>query len=133
MPTGLRAGQYSECSAPGSCHGRPRSDRPRIRAAIGARHDHPCWPRAALVPVVEVARQAEPQVQPKALDLVTDLQLELMMGKGGDDDQIARLIDRLVYILPEARGPVLMTFRSPAVRGITGPTTEEYISHLETA
>ena len=78
-----------------------------------------------------VAREAPADKTAEAVQQVRALKAEVAKGKQADDGKIAKLVDGLVGLVPNAVGTVVSTFASPILGGIAGPVTKFVLDKLQ--
>lgn len=74
--------------------------------------------------LAEAVQGAAPERREQALQAVHDLRDEVAKGNDADDSTLAKLIDKLVDMVPGAVGTVVSTFATPILGGIAGPVTK---------
>ncbi len=74
--------------------------------------------------LAEAVQGAAPERREQALQAVHDLRDEVTKGNDADDSTLAKLIDKLVDMVPGAVGTVVSTFAAPILGGIAGPVTK---------
>ena len=79
-----------------------------------------------------VAEHAPADRQAAALEQVEALKAEAARHEQADDEKLARIVDGLVAIVPEAIGAVVSMFTTPILRGIVGPVTKFVLDKLKT-
>jgi hypothetical protein len=79
-----------------------------------------------------VANNASSDRKAAALEQVEELQAEAAKGKQADDGKLARIVDGLVAMVPEAIGSIVSMFTTPVLRGIVGPVTKFVLDKLKT-
>lgn len=86
---------------------------------------------ALFAPLLTLARQAPVGQQAAAEEKVQALQAEVAKGKDADDKVMARLIEGLVDLVPDAVGAVVSLFATPVLGGIAKPATEYVLGKLQ--
>jgi hypothetical protein len=112
----------------GTVHaGRDFIGRDRIETGLG-----PQELEAAFAPLLAaIARQAPAQKQAEALQQVQALKAEAARGEQADDGAMARIIDGLADLVPEAVKAIVAALASPILSGIAGPVTRYVLDKLE--
>ena len=78
-----------------------------------------------------VAQRAPSDKQAAAVQQVQELKAEAAKGKQADDGKIAKIVDGLVDLVPEAVKAVLSAFASPILGGVAGPVTKYVLGKLK--
>ena len=78
---------------------------------------------AALQPLAQAIGAAPAQARAEAEAKLGALKREAAKGEGADDGVMAKLVDGLVGLVPEAAGTVVSVFATPLLGGIAGPVT----------
>lgn len=78
-----------------------------------------------------VSQHAEPGRQEAALQQVRELQLEVEKGDKANDGRVARIVDGLTGMVPQAVASVLGLFASPILEKIAGPVTKFVLDKLK--
>lgn len=84
----------------------------------------------ALRPVIEAVKTAPTETRDLAEAKIAALKQEAAKGKKADDSVIAKLIDGLVDLIPEAASSVVSAFATPILGGIAGPVTSFVLDKL---
>jgi hypothetical protein len=79
---------------------------------------------ALFAQLVEAARSAPAADRDEAVRTTEALKAEVVKGDGIDDSRMARLLDRLVDLVPGAVGAVTSLFATPILAALAGPTTK---------
>jgi len=77
-----------------------------------------------------IAQQAPPDTQATAKQQVEELKAEVAKGKQAEDGKIARMVDGLVGLVPNAVSAVVSLFATPILGGIAGPFTKSVLDKL---
>ena len=77
---------------------------------------------------VETANAA---VRPAANAKLDELKQEVAKGKAANDGVVAKLIDGMVALVPNAASAVVSAFATPLLAGITGPVTTFVLEKLQ--
>ncbi len=81
---------------------------------------------------ITTAIQNSPAAQREAAEqTVKELKAEVTKGAKSDDSKLAKLIDKLVDLVPGAVSAVVSTFATPILGGITGPVTKFVLDKLK--
>jgi hypothetical protein len=83
-----------------------------------------------LNPVVDVLRSAPEEVRAAANEKISQLKTEAAKGKAADDGKIARLIDGIVALVPDAVGTLVSAFGLPILSNIAGSATNFVLEKL---
>lgn len=86
-----------------------------------------------LAPVHEAVATASlpPTHKSEALQTVRDLEAEVARGERADDSRVARLVDGLADLVPDATSAVISAFASPLLAGVSGPVTSFVLDRLK--
>lgn len=79
----------------------------------------------------EAVGRAVPERREEAERTVVALKTEVAKAEKADDSRVARLIDRLVDLVPGAVSAVVSTFATPILGGIAGPVTKFVLDGLK--
>jgi hypothetical protein len=74
-------------------------------------------------PLLEAVRSAPPASQADAAQKVQHLKEEVAKGKSADDGVMAKLLDGIVSLAPQAVKAVMSAFGTPLLSGLAGPVT----------
>jgi hypothetical protein len=77
----------------------------------------------ALRPLIAAIGAAPADKRPEAEAKLAALKEEAAKGKDANDGVIARLVDGLVGLVPEAASALVSAFATPILGGIAGPVT----------
>jgi len=83
------------------------------------------------LPLMNAIHSAPPEKQGKAAQKAEALKGELMKGKEADDNQVAKLVDGLIELVPGAVSAVVSIFASPILVGVAGPVTKFMLDKLQ--
>jgi hypothetical protein len=81
-------------------------------------------------PLIELIAAAPSDKRPEAEAKLAQLQQEAANGKDANDGAIAKIIDRLVDLVPTAASAVVGAFGTPILGGIAGPVTDFVLDKL---
>jgi hypothetical protein len=84
---------------------------------------------AALLAAVNA--HAAPSVKAEAVAQVAQLKSEVAKGAAADSGVVAKLVDGLVGLVPDAARTVASTFATPVLSGIAGPLTKWVLETLK--
>jgi hypothetical protein len=84
---------------------------------------------AALLAAVNT--HAAPSVKADAVAQVAQLKTEIAKGAAAEDGTVAKLVDGLVGLVPDAARTVASTFATPVLSGIAGPLTKWVLETLK--
>ena len=79
----------------------------------------------------EVTQSARPEDKAKVEKTVQALKDEVAKGSKAEDSTVAKLIDKLVEMVPDAVGSVVSMFATPILGGIVGPVTKFVLDELK--
>jgi hypothetical protein len=79
----------------------------------------------------KVIQQSAPERRQEAEQTVEALKGEVAKGDKSDDSRVAKLIDKLVDLVPGAVSAVVSTFATPILGGIAGPVTKFVLDKLK--
>jgi hypothetical protein len=96
-------------------HGMNASDVPALFAAL----------------LAAVNAHAAPSVKAEAVAQVAQLKSEVAKGAAADSGVVAKLVDGLVGLVPDAARTVASTFATPVLSGIAGPLTKWVLETLK--
>lgn len=83
-----------------------------------------------LRPVFDAIRSAPPQQQPEAEAKLEALKQEAAKGQDAGDNVIAKLVDGLIGLVPNAAAAVVSAFTTPILGGLAGPVTSYVLDKL---
>ena len=63
--------------------------------------------------------------------VIKELKAEVTKGEKSDDSKVAKLIDKLIDLVPGAISAVVSTFATPILGGIAGPVTKFVLDKLK--
>jgi hypothetical protein len=78
-----------------------------------------------------VVQHAPPDKQVAAVQRVQELEAEVAKGTQADDSNLAKIVDRLIALVPGASGSVVSMFAKPLFGGIVGPETKVALEKLK--
>ena len=84
----------------------------------------------ALRPLSNAIEAAPAEARTEADAKLAALKQEAAKGKGADDGMIAKLVDGLVGLVPNAATAVVSAFATPILAGIAGPVTSFVLDKL---
>jgi len=84
-----------------------------------------------LRPVEEAIRTAPPANQPEAMQKLEELKGEAARGKNAKDGAVAKLVDSLVSLMPNAVSAVVSAFATPLLGGLAGPATKYVLDKIQ--
>lgn len=76
------------------------------------------------LPLLNTIRAAPPEKQEEALRKAEILKSEVAKGKGADDTVVAKLLDGIVKLIPNAATALGSAFGTPILGSISGPVTK---------
>jgi hypothetical protein len=82
--------------------------------------------------VAAIADHATAVRRAAALKQVEELKAEAAKGEQADDGKLARIVDGLATMVPNAIGSIVSLFTMPVLRGIAGPVTGFALDKLRT-
>lgn len=83
-------------------------------------------------PVLAAVAQHSPlDKKAEAVRQVHELKAEAEKGKQADDSRLARIIDGLAAMVPDAVGAVINLFATPLLAGVAGPVTKFVLAKLK--
>jgi hypothetical protein len=74
-------------------------------------------------PLMEAVRQAPPDRRDEAMEMVEELEAEAAKGEKADDTIMAKLINGIVDLVPDAVAAVTSIFATPILGALAGPAT----------
>ena len=84
---------------------------------------------AALLDAVNT--HAAPNVKAEVVAQIAQLKTEIAKGAAAEDGTVAKLVDGLVGLVPDAARTVASTFATPVLSGIAGPLTKWVLETLK--
>ncbi|MPW20757.1 hypothetical protein GCT13_28760 [Paraburkholderia sp. CNPSo 3157] len=84
----------------------------------------------ALRPLVQAISAAPPETQSEAFAKLEELKTEVAKGKDAKDSLVARLVDGLVGLVPDAASAVVNTFATPILAQIGGDAAAFVLDRL---
>ena len=85
---------------------------------------------AALAPLRLLIAATPTEHQPEAAEKLETIKQEAAKGPGADDGAMARAVDGLVSLIPNAASAVASAFAKPVLAGIAGPVTNFVLEKL---
>lgn len=82
-------------------------------------------------PLKDIALSAAPETRDEALRAVESIQAEAHKGESANDGVLAKMIDHLVDLVPEAARAIASTFSVPILRAIAGPVTQFVLGKIQ--
>lgn len=82
-------------------------------------------------PLFASAAQAPAEIQKAVQEHMEALQQEIAQGAKPDDSRLARIVDGLADLIPEAVSNLVSAFASPLLNGIVGPATRYVLDKLQ--
>ncbi|MFZ4662487.1 MAG: hypothetical protein ACOYNY_36095 [Caldilineaceae bacterium] len=79
----------------------------------------------------QIIKTAPIETRQEASSIAEALNLEIVKGHEANDEQIARLIEELVQLVPATVGAVIMIFSVPIIKNSVGPVTTYVLSKFE--
>ena len=87
----------------------------------------------ALAPLRVLIAATPAEHQPEAAEKLDTIKQEAAKGPEADDSAMARAVDGLVSLIPNAAGAVASAFAKPVLTGIAGPVTSFVLEKLRGA
>jgi hypothetical protein len=88
---------------------------------------------AALAPLRLLIAATPTEHQPEAVEKLETIKQEAARGPEADDGAMARAVDGLVRLIPNAASVVASAFAKPVLAGIAGPVTSFVLEKLRGA
>ncbi|MBX2998773.1 MAG: caspase family protein [Caldilineaceae bacterium] len=82
------------------------------------------------LPLLEAVQSGPPESRREAVQTVQALKAEAARGEKADDGRMARLIDKLVDLVPGGVAALVSAFGSPILSGLVGPVTKYALERL---
>lgn len=85
----------------------------------------------ALRPLTEAISALPPEKHGEALANLEELKKEAVKGEKRDDGVIAKLVERLVGLVPGAVSAMVSAFATPILGAIAGPATKSVLDKIQ--
>ncbi len=82
-------------------------------------------------PLMEAVSAAKPEQQKEATQNVEALKQEAAKGKDADDGVMAKLVDKLLELVPGTVSAIAGAFGTPLLAGVAGPVTKWVLSKAQ--
>ncbi len=82
-------------------------------------------------PLTDAVRSAPPAVQEEAAQKVEELKKETAKGKSATDSVMAKLVEGIVALVPNAVSAIAGAFGTPLLAGIAGPATKYVLDKIQ--
>ena len=78
-----------------------------------------------------MAQQAPSEKRAAAVQQVQELKAEVTKGAHADDTKLAKIVDSLAGMVPDAIGTVVSMFATPILGGLAGPVAKFVLASLK--
>ena len=75
------------------------------------------------ITLIEAVRQAPAEIRPQAEAVAEELEKEVAKGDPKSDDRLAKLVDDLLGLVPQAASAITTLFAQPILKRLVGPLT----------
>jgi hypothetical protein len=82
-------------------------------------------------PLKDMALTAAPEKRDEALRAVESIQAEAHKGESANDGVLAKMIDHLVELVPEAARTIASAFSAPILSAVAGPVTQFVLGKIQ--
>ncbi len=82
------------------------------------------------VPLIEAVRQAPAENRPQAEAVAEELKKEIAKGDPQSDSRLAKLVDDLLGLVPQAASAIATIFAQPMLAGLAGPVTKFVLAKM---